>query len=301
MAIPPSALKLIGITGTNGKTSTATLLFRLFRKMGAKVGLLSTIQNQIDETVLPATHTTPDAVSLNKLLREMLNAGCEYCFMEVSSHAIDQNRIEGLKFAVAVFTNITHDHLAYHKTFEAYLKTKKRFFDELPNSSFALTNADDRNGSVMVQNTKAKKFTIFLKEPSDFKGKIIENGVSGLVLDLDGKEMHTFLIGEFNAYNLTAVYATATLLGIEKDECLRVLSALTPPEGRFDQLISPNEKVVGIIDYAHTPDALKNVLQTINAIRNGNENLLTIVGCGGDTGTRPSRPDHGPNSLQVFK
>ena len=279
---PSAKMKVIGVTGTNGKTSTVTLLFRLFRQFGKNVGLLSTVQNQVNEEVIPATHTTPDAINLHRLMKQMVDAGCEYCFMEVSSHAIDQNRIEGLKFTGAVFTNITHDHLDYHKTFEQYLKAKKRFFDELPSTAFALTNADDRNGSVMLQNTKAKKYTYSLKTPSDFKGKIIENGVTGLMLELDGIEMHTRLIGEFNAYNLTAVYATARLLDIEKQECLTVLSALTPPEGRFDQLMSKKEKIVGIVDYAHTPDALKNVLQTINAIRNGNEILLTVVGCGGD-------------------
>lgn len=212
----------------------------------------------------------------------MVEAGCEYCFMEVSSHAVVQNRIEGLKFTGAVFTNITHDHLDYHKTFENYLKAKKRFFDELPSSAFALVNADDRNGLVMLQNTKATKFTYSLKSPSDYKTKIIDNGVTGLELEIDNQMLHTRLIGEFNAYNLTAVYATAMLLGNDKLETLTILSALLPPEGRFEQLVSKNEKVVGIVDYAHTPDALKNVLQTINAVRNGNEQVITVVGCGGD-------------------
>lgn len=279
---PSTKLKVVGVTGTNGKTSTVTLLFRLFRKLGNNVGLLSTVQNQINEEIIPATHTTPDPISLNKLLKQMVDAGCEYCFMEVSSHAIDQHRIQGLKFTGAVFTNITHDHLDYHKTFENYLRAKKKFFDDLPSSAFALVNADDRNGSVMLQNTKAAKHTYALKSPAEFKSKIIENTISGLALDMDGREMHTRLIGEFNAYNLTAVYATARLLDVEKEECLRVLSSLAPPEGRFDQLTSPHEKITGIVDYAHTPDALKNVLQTINAIRSGNENLFTVVGCGGD-------------------
>ena len=279
---PSTKMNVIGVTGTNGKTSTVTLLFRLFRKFGNHVGLLSTVQNQINEEIIPATHTTPDPISLNRLMKQMVDADCEYCFMEVSSHAIHQHRIEGLKFTGGIFTNITHDHLDYHKTFENYLRAKKKFFDHLPATAFALVNADDRNGSVMVQNTKAEKHTYSLKSPSEFKAKIIENTVAGLALELDGVEMHTRLIGEFNAYNLTAVYAAARLLGVEKEECLRVLSSLTPPEGRFDQLISQNEKIVGIVDYAHTPDALKNVLQTINAIRSGNENLFTVVGCGGD-------------------
>lgn len=279
---PSSEMKVVGVTGTNGKTSTVTLLFRLFRKLGANVGLLSTVQNQINETVIPSTHTTPDAINLNKLMRQMVDEGCEYCFMEVSSHAVEQHRIEGLQFAGGVFTNITHDHLDYHKTFENYLKAKKRFFDELPASAFALTNADDRNGSIMLQNTKAKKKTYSLKAPSDFKCKVIENSVAGLQLSLDSVEMHTRLIGDFNAYNLTAVYGVAQLLEVDKQEALTELSSLAPPEGRFDQLVSAKDKIVGIVDYAHTPDALKSVLQTIQAVRSGNEHVITIVGCGGD-------------------
>jgi UDP-N-acetylmuramoyl-L-alanyl-D-glutamate--2,6-diaminopimelate ligase len=279
---PSANMKVVGVTGTNGKTSTVTLLFRLFRKLGYNVGLLSTVQNQINETIIESTHTTPDAIALNALMQQMFDAGCEYCFMEVSSHAVDQNRIAGLQFTGAVFSNITHDHLDYHKTFENYLKTKKRFFDELTAKAFALTNIDDRNGAVMLQNTKAHKHTYALKSPGEFKCKVMENNVSGLQLELDGVEMHTRLIGDFNAYNLTAVYGVARLLGIDKQECLTVLSALTPPEGRFDQVLSVNEKIVGIVDYAHTPDALKNVLQTIQAVRNGIENVITIVGCGGD-------------------
>ncbi len=279
---PSSNMKVVGVTGTNGKTSVVTLLFRLLRAMGKNVGLLSTVQNQINDEVIPSTHTTPDAISLNRLMKQMVDTGCEYCFMEVSSHAVDQHRIEGLKFTGAVFTNLTHDHLDYHKTFENYLKAKKRFFDELPATAFALVNVDDRNGNVMLQNTKASKHAYSLKGPSEFKAKIIDNSIMGLMLELDLKEMHTRLIGEFNAYNLTAVYATCILLGFEKEETLTILSALTPPEGRFDQLVSAEEKIIGIVDYAHTPDALKNVLQTIQAIRNGNENLFTVVGCGGD-------------------
>ena len=279
---PSAQMKVVGVTGTNGKTSVVTLLFRLLRKMGKNVGLLSTVQNQINEEVIPSTHTTPDAINLNRLMRQMVDAGCEYCFMEVSSHAVDQHRIEGLKFTGAVFTNLTHDHLDYHKTFENYLKAKKRFFDELPATAFALVNTDDRNGNVMLQNTKASKHVYSLKSPSEFKAKIVDNSIMGLMLELDMKEMHTRLIGEFNAYNLTAVYATCILLGFEKEETMTILSSLTPPEGRFDQIISGEEKIIGIVDYAHTPDALKNVLQTIHAIRTGNENLFTVVGCGGD-------------------
>jgi len=246
------------------------------------VGLLSTVQNQINEEIIPSTHTTPDAIALNALMKQMADAGCEYCFMEVSSHAVDQNRISGLKFTGGVFTNITHDHLDYHKTFENCLRAKKRFFDELQASAFALVNIDDRNGSVMLQNTRASKNTYALKSPADFKTKIIENSVTGLQMEIDGVEMHTRLIGEFNAYNLTAVYGVARLLGMEKQKALTILSALTPPEGRFDQVVSAKDKVVGIVDYAHTPDALKNVLQTVQAVRNGNENVITVVGCGGD-------------------
>lgn len=279
---PSAKMKVVGVTGTNGKTSVATLLFRLFRKLGYNVGLLSTVQNQINEEVIPSTHTTPDPINLNKLMAQMVQAGCAYCFMEVSSHAVDQNRIEGIEFTGALFTNLTHDHLDYHKTFDNYLRAKKRFFDELPKTAFAIVNADDRNGSVMLQNTKAIKHYYSLKTPSDFKGKIIENTVAGLILDVNHREMYSRLIGEFNAYNLVAVYAAATLLGVDELEALTILSSLTPPDGRFDQVISANDKVVGIVDYAHTPDALKNVLQTVNTVRTGNEQVITIVGCGGD-------------------
>jgi UDP-N-acetylmuramoyl-L-alanyl-D-glutamate--2,6-diaminopimelate ligase len=279
---PSKRMKVVGVTGTNGKTSVVTLLFRLYRSFGKNVGLLSTVQNQINEEIIPSTHTTPDAVSLSKLMKQMADADCEYCFMEVSSHAVDQNRISGISFTGAVFTNITHDHLDYHKTFDNYLKAKKKFFDELDEMAFALTNVDDRNGTVMLQNTKAKKCSYALRTPADFKGKIIDNSVAGLQLDINNVEIYTRLIGEFNAYNLLAVYGVAILLGADKMECLTSLSALTPPDGRFDQVISANQKIVGIVDYAHTPDALKNVLQTINTIRNGNENVIAVVGCGGD-------------------
>lgn len=279
---PSDKLKLVGVTGTNGKTSTVTLLYRLFRALNFKVGMLSTVENQINGEVIPSTHTTPDAINLNKLLRQMVEASCEYCFMEVSSHAVDQHRIGGLEFTGAIFTNITHDHLDYHKTFDNYLKAKKKFFDGLSRKAFALTNIDDRNGNIMLQNTKAAKHSYALKSPADFKAKIVTDTVQGLELDIDGQEMHTRLIGEFNAYNLLSVYATAVLLGIDKIEALTILSALTPPEGRFEQIVSAKDKIVGIVDYAHTPDALKNVLHTINAIRQGNETLISIVGCGGD-------------------
>lgn len=279
---PSEKMKLVGVTGTNGKTSTVTLLFDLFRKAGYQAGLISTVENKVNEEVIPSTHTTPDAISLNRLMKHMADSGCTYCFMEVSSHAIDQNRIEGLKYIGGVFTNLTHDHLDYHKTFDNYLKAKKKFFDQLPSTAFALVNADDRNGKVMLQNTKAKKQTYSLKAPSDFKAKLRSNTVEGLMMEFEGVEMYSRLVGEFNAYNLTAVYATACLLNMEKETCLTILSALTPPEGRFDQLFSAQDRIVGIVDYAHTPDALKNVLQTIHAVRNGNEKVLTVVGCGGD-------------------
>jgi UDP-N-acetylmuramoyl-L-alanyl-D-glutamate--2,6-diaminopimelate ligase len=279
---PSSLLKVIGVTGTNGKTSTVTLLYRLFRALGHNAGLLSTVENQINDEVIPSTHTTPDALRLNQLMKQMLDSNCEYCFMEVSSHAIDQSRVEGIAFAGGIFTNITHDHLDYHKTFDNYLNVKKSFFDSLPSAAFALTNIDDRNGMVVLQNTKAHKYTYALKSPADFKAKIIDNNVRGLQLDIAGTEMFTRLIGEFNAYNILAVYACAALLGADRLDCLTHLSALAPPAGRFEQIVSAKENITGIIDYAHTPDALKNVLQTINAIRKGNETLISIVGCGGD-------------------
>lgn len=279
---PSEKLTLVGVTGTNGKTSVATLLFELFTELGNKVGLLSTVENKIGSEIIPSTHTTPDAVSLNALLKRMVDEGCAYCFMEVSSHAIDQHRISGLHFAGGVFTNITHDHLDYHKTFANYLKAKKAFFDNLPKSAFALVNIDDRNGEIMLQNTQAKTYSYGLKTPSDFKCKIVDNSIIGLQLDINNVDFHTRLIGEFNAYNLTAVYAAATLLGVEKMQAMLTLSRLLPPAGRFQQVTSGNTKIVGIVDYAHTPDALKNVIHTIRAIKNDNEKLITVVGCGGD-------------------
>jgi len=278
---PSSKLKLIGATGTNGKTTVCTLLYNLFTSMGYKAALISTVQNIVGNNVIASTHTTPDPVSLNALLARMVEADCEYCFMEVSSHAVDQNRIGGLQFIGAIFTNITHDHLDYHKTFDNYLKAKKKFFDNLPSDAFALTNKDDRNGAVMLQNTKASKYTYSLKSVSDFKGKIIESDLSGLLLELDGTQAWCSLAGEFNAYNLLAVYATAFLLGLNKEEVITALSKVRGAKGRFEILRSESG-ILGIIDYAHTPDALKNVLDTINNTRTKNETLITIVGCGGD-------------------
>jgi UDP-N-acetylmuramoyl-L-alanyl-D-glutamate--2,6-diaminopimelate ligase len=278
---PSKKLKLVGITGTNGKTTTVTLLFNLFRELGFHTGLLSTILNRIDDEIIPSTHTTPDAIQLNFLLDHMVENGCSYCFMEVSSHAIVQNRIAGLTFAGGIFSNITHDHLDFHKTFDEYLKAKKRFFDELPASSFALTNIDDRNGLVMLQNTKAGKHTYSFQKMADFKGRIIEAPLDGLHLDLDGNEMWCRLVGRFNAYNLMAVYAASMLLEQDTLEVLTILSNLESVEGRFDYIKSP-QGIIGIVDYAHTPDALQNVLETINQLRSGNEMLITVVGCGGD-------------------
>lgn len=278
---PSEKLKLVGVTGTNGKTTTVTLLFNLFRSLGYAVGLLSTVQNKINNTVIPATHTTPDPISLNELLHSMVEEGCEYAFMEVSSHAIVQHRIAGIHFTGAVFSNITHDHLDYHKTFDEYIRAKKMFFDHLPSSAFALTNKDDRNGSVMVQNTQAEKYTYSLRSISDFKCKVLENHLNGLFLQIDGKDVWVKLIGSFNAYNVLAVYAVAVLLKQDKTNVLTALSNLNSVEGRF-QYVKSEHGVIGIVDYAHTPDALKNVLETIKDIRTGNEQVITLVGCGGD-------------------
>jgi UDP-N-acetylmuramoyl-L-alanyl-D-glutamate--2,6-diaminopimelate ligase len=278
---PSEKIKMIGVTGTNGKTTTVTLLFNLFKKLGYKVGLLSTVKNQINNDVIPATHTTPDAIQLNALLRQMLDKGCTHCFMEVSSHAVVQNRIAGIHFAGAVFTNITHDHLDYHKTFDEYIKAKKKFFDLLSPDAFALTNKDDANGMLMLQNTRASKRTYSLRSMADFKCKVVENQFSGLLLNIDNQEVWSKLIGSFNAYNLLAVYATAVLLKEDKTNVLTTLSTLSSVEGRF-QYIRAENGVIGIVDYAHTPDALMNVLKTINDIRTGNEKVITVVGCGGD-------------------
>ncbi|PLW96383.1 MAG: UDP-N-acetylmuramoyl-L-alanyl-D-glutamate--2,6-diaminopimelate ligase [Marinilabiliales bacterium] len=278
---PSNNLKLVGITGTNGKTTTVTLLYNLFTGLGYKTGLISTIQNKIAGKISPATHTTPDAVSLNQLLKDMVDAGCEYVFMEVSSHAIDQDRIAGLKFGGAVFTNLTHDHLDYHKTFKEYLNAKKKLFDELPKTAFTLSNIDDKNGRVMLQNTKATKKSYSLKTLADFKGKIIESSFEGLQLQINGQEIYSLLSGEFNAYNLLAAYGTAISLGQDNESVLTKLSKIHAAEGRF-QMLRSSTGITCFIDYAHTPDALENVLKTINSIRTHNEKLITLIGAGGD-------------------
>jgi len=278
---PSTQIKLVGVTGTNGKTTVATLLFKLFKGLGYTCGLISTVENHIGDTIVPATHTTPDPIQLNALLQKMVQAGCTHVFMEVSSHAIHQHRITGLQFVGAAFTNITHDHLDYHKTFEAYLNAKKAFFDVLPSSAFALSNLDDKNGAQMLLDTKAKKLTYALHAPSHYKGKILENQLNGLVLLVNEMEVHCRLIGTFNAYNFLAVYGIAIQLGETSEAVLTVLSALTGAEGRFDYIISADQ-IIGIVDYAHTPDALENVLTTIAKLRKGNEQVITVVGCGGD-------------------
>ena len=281
---PSDLINLVGITGTNGKTTTTTLLYELFMGMGTKTGLISTVVNKIGEEEIPATHTTPNPIELNRLLRKMVDEGCEYCFMEVSSHAIVQNRVLGVNFNIGVFSNITHDHLDYHKTFKEYIHAKKLFFDHLSKHAVALTNIDDKNGSVMVQNTSAKVKTYALKSMADYKAKIIENSLSGLVLNINNHEVWTKLVGDFNAYNILVVYAVAMEFELDEVEVLRVLSQLASVEGRFEQFIS-DSKVIGIVDYAHTPDALKNVLETITKIRTRNEQVITLVGCGGDRDT----------------
>jgi UDP-N-acetylmuramoyl-L-alanyl-D-glutamate--2,6-diaminopimelate ligase len=278
------SLKLIGVTGTNGKTTIVTMLYSLVRSLGYPAALLSTIENQVNGQVFAATHTTPDPLQINRFLKESVDRGCEFCFMEVSSHALAQKRIHGLHFDGGIFTNITHDHLDYHSNFADYLKAKKSFFDQLPENSFALTNVDDRNGRVMIQNTRAKQYSYGLQSPSDYHGLLLENSFEGLVLNINDKELHTGLIGRFNAYNLLATYATAMLLNLEESEVLAMLSTLEPAEGRFDRIDS-KEGILGIIDYAHTPDALKNVLETINSIRKGNEQIITVIGAGGDRDT----------------
>ena len=278
---PSEKLKLVGITGTNGKTTTATLLHNLFLSLGFNAGLISTVVYKIGKDELSATHTTPDAIQLSKLMKQMVDAGCKYCFMEVSSHAVVQKRISGLRFSGAVFTNITHDHLDYHKTFDEYIKAKKKFFDDLGIDAFALVNKDDVNGLTMVQNTEAVKKTYALRSAADFKCKIMESQFSGLLLNMDGTEMWSKLIGPFNASNMLAVYATAMLLGQEKLKVLTALSTLSAVDGRFQQVKNPSG-IVGIVDYAHTPDALLNVLRTIREIRTSDERIVTVIGCGGD-------------------
>src|SRR5450432_961769 len=295
---PSEKLKLVGVTGTNGKTTITTLLYKLFSSLGYTCGMLSTVQNHIGDKVLPATHTTPDPITLNQLLKEMLEAGCSHVFMETSSHAIHQHRIEGLNYAGGIFSNITHDHLDYHKTFDEYIRVKKLFFDGLPSTAFALTNADDKRGDDMLQNTAAAKFTYSLKTLADFKGKILENNLSGLVMLVNEQEVHFRLIGEFNAYNLLAVFGAAICLGEEKGEILRNLSVLSGAEGRFDYMISPKEKIMGIVDYAHTPDALENVLSTLRKLRKNDERIITVVGCGGDR-DKTKRPIMGEVACQL--
>jgi len=285
---PSAKMTLIGITGTNGKTTIATLLYQLFRKLGYKSGLLSTVCNYVNDVPVEATHTTPDALALNELLAQMVNADCEYAFMEVSSHSVDQRRIAGLDFDGGVFTNITRDHIDYHLTFENYLKAKKQFFDDLSDNTFALTNADDKNGLVMLQNSKAKKYTYSLRSMADFKTRIIEHGFEGMLLDMNDREVNVSFIGKFNASNLSAVYGTAVLLGQDELEVLRIISSLHSVSGRFETLHAP-AGYTAIVDYAHTPDALTNVISTINQILEGNGRLITVVGCGGnrDKGKRP--------------
>ncbi|QMU29409.1 UDP-N-acetylmuramoyl-L-alanyl-D-glutamate--2,6-diaminopimelate ligase [Adhaeribacter radiodurans] len=289
---PSKKLKLVGVTGTNGKTTCVTLLHKLFRELGYNAGMLSTVQNQINETVLPASHTTPDAITLNALLQQMVEAGCTHCFMEVSSHALVQHRVTGLTFAGGIFTNITHDHLDYHKTFDEYIRAKKLFFDMLPAKAFALVNADDKRGAVMLQNTKASTHEYALRKATEFKARIVDNSIQGLHLEIDGNEIWFKLIGTFNAYNILAVYGAAVLLGEDTHEVLTVLSSLTSAAGRFDYVVS-DSNITGIVDYAHTPDALENVLQTIQQIRTPSQQIITVVGCGGnrDATKRPIMAD----------
>ena len=279
---PSEKLKLVGVTGTNGKTTIATLLFKLFSTLDHHCGLLSTVQNQIGDKVIPATHTTPDQVQLNALLKQMVDEGCSHAFMECSSHAIHQHRITGLKFTGAIFSNITHDHLDYHKTFNEYIRVKKSFFDHLSSDAFAISNLDDKRGTVMLQNTPADKFYYSLRSIADFKGRILDNSLAGLQMLVNEQEVQFRLIGEFNAYNLLAVYASAICLGEDRQEVLRVLSNMSGAEGRFDYSVSPRERVIAIVDYAHTPDALLNVLNTVRNLRKGGEKIITVVGCGGN-------------------
>ena len=289
--VPSENLKLVGVTGTNGKTTIASLLYQLFKKAGYKVGLLSTVRIMVDNTEYKATHTTPDSLTINRYLKEMNDVGVEFCFMEVSSHGIHQKRTEGLRFEGGIFTNLSHDHLDYHNSFAEYRDVKKAFFDGLSKQAFALVNIDDKNGLVMMQNTQARKFTYALKSFADYKAQILENQFGGLLLKINENEVWTRLVGNFNAYNVLAIYATAELLGLEKVEVLRLISDLESVSGRFQYLIS-EEKITAIVDYAHTPDDLKNVLETINSIRTKNEELITVVGCGGDR-DKTKRPKMG--------
>ncbi len=285
---PSKKLKLVGVTGTNGKTTVATLLHRLFGTLGNKCGLLSTVENRIVEEVIPATHTTPDPIQINQLLVRMLEAGCQYCFMEVSSHAVAQGRIEGLQFTGAIFTNITHDHLDYHHTFESYIRAKKGFFDMLPSEAFALVNIDDKRGMVMLQNCKARKHTYAVKKMADYKAKIVTNSIDGLELEIDNRNVWFKLIGDFNAYNLLAVYGSAMLLQQDAEEVLMRLSSMSGAVGRFERVL-PGTKFTAIVDYAHTPDALKNVLETITNFRSSQEKVISVLGCGGNR-DRTKRP-----------
>ena len=279
---PSKKMKVVGVTGTNGKTTVATLLYKTFRELGHICGLISTVQNHINDEVISATHTTPDAISVQSLLSKMAEAGCTHVFMEVSSHAVHQQRIAGIDFSGAIFTNITHDHLDYHKTFDEYIRVKKKFFDDLSAEAFALTNVDDKRGAVMLQNTKAEKNAYSLKIPATFKGKVLENNLTGLVMNVDNHEAHFRLIGTFNAYNLLAVYGASVLLGEDGMNVLAVLTNFSGAVGRFETQMSSKDKVLGIVDYAHTPDALINVLATINQLRTKGQQLITVVGCGGD-------------------
>ena len=279
---PSKNLKLVGVTGTNGKTTTTSLLYQLFKKSGYKTGLISTVEILIDEKVIPTKHTTPDPMTINKHLATMVSIGVDYCFMEVSSHGIAQERVTGLEFAGGIFTNLTHDHLDYHSTFAEYRDVKKRFFDHLPKSAFALTNQDDKNGAIMLQNTKARKLGYALKTYTDYRAQIIENQFGGLLLKINEHEVWSKMVGEFNAYNVLAIYACAIELGLEDIEVLEVISQLNGVSGRFQYFTTVENRITAIVDYAHTPDALKNVLETINSIRTRNENVITVVGCGGD-------------------
>lgn len=286
---PSKEIAVTAVTGTNGKTTVATLLHRMYRQFGVRTGLLSTVANKINDKLLPATHTTPDVLTLNQLLRDMIDAGCTHCFMEASSHAIHQHRTTGIQFTGAVFTNITHDHLDYHGSFNAYIKAKKALFDQLPSGAFALVNVDDSHGEIMAQNTKARIRTFALHTMADYKAKVIENQFSGLQLSMDGQDVYSKLVGGFNAYNLLTVYAVCRELGMDKMDALTHLSTLDAVNGRFEYFRTPGG-VTAIVDYAHTPDALKNVLQTVKDIRTGNEQVLTVVGCGGDR-DKTKRPE----------
>jgi UDP-N-acetylmuramoyl-L-alanyl-D-glutamate--2,6-diaminopimelate ligase len=295
---PSGKLKLVGITGTNGKTTVATLLYQLFNELNPPAGLLSTVAVRIGDEVRKATHTTPDPVTINSNLADMVRLGCNHCFMEVSSHAVVQHRTYGLEFSGGVFTNITHDHLDYHITFNDYVSAKKAFFDQLSSTAFALVNADDKRGNIMLQNTQATRKSFSMRGIGDFRGKVMENTFTGLVMKVNGHELNAMLVGHFNAYNVLCAHATAVMLGIDERESLRVLSSLHGAEGRFERLASPSGRVIGIVDYAHTPDALKNVLQTIREIRKGSETVITVVGCGGDR-DKTKRPIMGQVACQL--